>query len=151
MIGRKSISLSSILPLSSVISNGALPLCSISGNVQSRRWKGTGILMLNMGGPRNKEEVGSFLQRLFLDWDIMQLPFQDRLGKWIASRRTPSIQEKYAEIGGGSPILKWTDKQGQLMCQILDEISPETKPHKHYVGFRYAHPLTEETLDQMEK
>jgi len=118
---------------------------------QQQRFKGTGILMLNMGGPINKEEVGEFLLRLFQDRDIMQLPAQERLGKWLAERRTPSIQKKYAEIGGGSPILKWTEKQGSLMCQELDKLSPETGPHKHYVGFRYAHPLTEEALDAMEK
>jgi ferrochelatase len=30
------------------------------------------------------------------------------------------------------------------MCKILDRISPETAPHKPYVAFRYADPLTEE-------
>ena len=30
------------------------------------------------------------------------------------------------------------------MCKILDRISPETAPHKPYVAFRYANPLTEE-------
>merc|ERR1711997_279492 len=35
-------------------------------------------------------------------------------------------------------------------CQHLDRISPETAPHKAYVGFRYADPLTEETLELME-
>jgi ferrochelatase len=30
------------------------------------------------------------------------------------------------------------------MCKILDQISPETAPHKPYVAFRYADPLTEE-------
>jgi len=107
--------------------------------------------MLNMGGPRTTGEVGDFLRRLFQDRDILQLPMQDTLGKWIAKRRTSSIQEKYAEIGGGSPILKWTDLQGNLMTTILDEISPQTKPHRHYVGFRYAHPLTEDTLEAMER
>jgi hypothetical protein len=33
------------------------------------------------------------------------------LGPLIAKRRTPDIQEKYGQIGGGSPILKWTRKQ----------------------------------------
>ncbi len=33
------------------------------------------------------------------------------LGPYIAKRRTPDIQEKYGQIGGGSPILKWTRKQ----------------------------------------
>lgn len=29
------------------------------------------------------------------------------------------------------------------MCKILDKISPQTAPHKPYVAFRYANPLTE--------
>jgi len=111
----------------------------------------TGILMLNMGGPRNSGEVQEFLTNLFLDRDIIKLPFQSWLGPRIAKKRTPSIIEKYNEIGGGSPIFDWTTKQGNLMCKILDKISPETAPHKPYIGFRYANPLTEETLDLMEK
>ena len=35
------------------------------------------------------------------------------------------------------------------MCKILDEISPETAPHKPYVAFRYADPLTEETYQRL--
>jgi len=36
----------------------------------------TGILMLNMGGPENLDEVHSFLLNLFNDRDLMQLPAQ---------------------------------------------------------------------------
>ena len=111
----------------------------------------TGILMLNMGGPRNSEEVYEFLTNLFADRDIIRLgPFQDKLGPWIAKRRTPSIIEKYNEIGGGSPIYDWTSKQGDLMCKRLDELCPESAPHKAYVGFRYAKPLADEALEQLE-
>merc|ERR1712226_728963 len=102
------------------------------------------------GGPRNSEEGHEFLGNLFADRDIIKLPVQNRLGPWIAKRRTPSIIEKYNEIGGGSPIFQWTTKQGNGMCKILDEVSPETAPHKAYVGFRYAEPLTEDTLEEME-
>lgn len=35
------------------------------------------------------------------------------------------------------------------MCKMLDELNPETAPHKAYIAFRYARPLTEEALDQM--
>lgn len=35
------------------------------------------------------------------------------------------------------------------MCKILDKISPETAPHKPYVAFRYANPLTEDVYRQM--
>jgi ferrochelatase len=111
----------------------------------------TGILLLNLGGPERLEDVHNFLLRLFSDQDLIQLPAQRFLAPRIAKRRTPKIQEKYSEIGGGSPIRMWTEKQGQLMVKILDHISPESAPHKHYIGFRYSRPLTEETIDQMEK
>lgn len=46
-----------------------------------------------------------------------------RMGPWIAKRRTPSIQQKYGEIGGGSPIFKWTDLQVNktlgTLCKLL--------------------------------
>lgn len=37
------------------------------------------------------------------------------------------------------------------MVKILDELSPETAPHKPYVAFRYANPLTEECLAEMKR
>ncbi|KAI8431391.1 hypothetical protein MSG28_015923 [Choristoneura fumiferana] len=42
---------------------------------------------------------------------MIQLPVQSKLGPWIATRRTAEVQKKYKEIGGGSPILKWTHLQ----------------------------------------
>ena len=74
-----------------------------------------------------------------------------QLAPRIAKGRTPKIQKQYQKIGGGSPIKMWTEKQGQGMVEILDKISPETAPHKFYIGFRYADPLTEDALDQMER
>jgi len=35
------------------------------------------------------------------------------------------------------------------MVKLLDEMSPETAPHKAYVAFRYADPLTESCLKEM--
>lgn len=37
------------------------------------------------------------------------------------------------------------------MVELLDEMSPETAPHKAYVAFRYANPLTETCLDEMRR
>lgn len=109
----------------------------------------TAILMMNMGGPSTLDEVGDFLSRLFHDRELIQLPFQSRLAPLIARRRTPKIVAQYAKIGGGSPILRWTRTQGQAMASMLDELSPQTAPHKAYTAFRYARPLTEEALDEM--
>ena len=37
------------------------------------------------------------------------------------------------------------------MCRLLDERRPESAPHGAYVGFRYARPLAEDTIRQMEE
>lgn len=74
-----------------------------------------------------------------------------KLGPLIARRRAPAVAQKYKEIGGGSPIGRWTQKQGQLMTEILDKTNPESAPHKAYVGFRYADPLMEDTIKDMER
>ncbi|KAF9071767.1 hypothetical protein BDP27DRAFT_1391606 [Rhodocollybia butyracea] len=41
-----------------------------------------------------------------------------------------SFINKYAAIGGGSPILKYSEKQGHGMAKLLDELHPDTAPHK---------------------
>uniref|UniRef100_V9KKT6 Ferrochelatase n=1 Tax=Callorhinchus milii TaxID=7868 RepID=V9KKT6_CALMI len=124
----------------------------IKENVQlNKRKPKTGILMLNMGGPETLDDVHDFLLRLFLDKDLIPLPAQSKLAPFIARRRTPKIQEQYHRIGGGSPIKMWTAVQGDGMVKLLDEYSPETAPHKFYIGFRYVHPLTEEAIEEMEK
>jgi ferrochelatase len=85
-----------------------------------------------------------------MDGDLIPLPFQRFLAPIIARRRTPRIEQQYADIGGGSPILRYTQLQGDGMAQLLDELHPETAPHKAYVAFRYARPLTEAAAEQMQ-
>jgi protoporphyrin/coproporphyrin ferrochelatase len=109
----------------------------------------TGIVMMNLGGPKSLSEVSPFLRALFVDREIIQLPFQGWLGPFIADRRTRSVQRNYEDIGGGSPILHWTEVQGQGMCERLDALSPETAPHRFYVAFRYIDPSSEDALRAM--
>ncbi|KAI1195216.1 hypothetical protein F5X97DRAFT_308719 [Nemania serpens] len=110
----------------------------------------TAMVFLNMGGPSAVDEVEDFLTRLFQDGDLIPLGrLQNYIGSFISKRRTPKIQKQYAEIGGGSPIRKWSEYQSAEMCKILDRISPETAPHKPYVAFRYANPLTEEMYNRL--
>ncbi|GAM87329.1 hypothetical protein ANO11243_053520 [Dothideomycetidae sp. 11243] len=110
----------------------------------------TAMVFMNMGGPATTDDVGDFLSRLFADGDLIPLGrLQNYLGPFISQRRTPKIQKQYAAIGGGSPIRKWSEFQCSEMCKILDHISPETAPHKPYVAFRYAAPLTEEMYQRL--
>jgi ferrochelatase len=109
----------------------------------------TGIVMMNLGGPKALADVNPFLRTLFQDREIIQLPFQRFLGPFIADRRTKKIQQHYREIGGGSPILAWTEEQGRGMVARLDERSPATAPHKFYVAFRYIAPTSDDALRAM--
>ena len=109
----------------------------------------TGVVMLNLGGPATLDDVQPFLLELFADREIIQLPFQRWLGPFIARRRTPKVRQLYANIGGGSPILRYTEAQGQGMVARLDRISPETAPHNFYVAFRYTRPTSEDALRAM--
>jgi ferrochelatase len=109
----------------------------------------TGIVMMNLGGPATLDAVEPFLLQLFEDREIIQLPLQSVLGPFIAKRRTPKVQKLYEAIGGGSPILRWTEAQGRGMVERLDRLSPGTAPHQFYVAFRYAPPFSEDALKAM--
>ncbi|KAI8992269.1 ferrochelatase [Pilobolus umbonatus] len=149
-----------MLSLFTYINKPTMPLLSVSRYAQLRTLTRyyttqvhtkppTAILLTNMGGPEKSEHVYDFLHNLFSDRDLMQLPFQKLTARFIAKRRSPQIVEQYNMIGGGSPILSWTRKQGEAMEKILDKISPETAPHKHYIAFRYVEPYTHTALEEM--
>ena len=105
--------------------------------------------MLNLGGPATLDDVQPFLLELFADREIIQLPFQRWLGPFIARRRTPKVRGLYANIGGGSPILRYTEAQGRGMVARLDRLAPATAPHKFYVAFRYTRPNSDDALRAM--
>ncbi|MCU0646890.1 MAG: ferrochelatase [Gemmatimonadaceae bacterium] len=110
---------------------------------------GTGIVMLNMGGPESLDDVEPFLLNLFADRELLRLPWQNVLGRALAKRRAPRVRGLYAAIGGGSPIRRWTEAQGRAMVERLDRLSPSTAPHRFYVAFRYVSPSADEALHQM--
>jgi ferrochelatase len=110
----------------------------------------TGIVMLNLGGPATLDDVEPFLLELFADREIIQLPYQRWLGPFIARRRTPKVRGLYAAIGGGSPILRYTEAQGRGMVARLDRLSPETAPHRFYIAFRYTRPRSDDALRMMQ-
>lgn len=121
-------------------SNGA---CARTGRAP------TALVMLNLGGPADLDAVQPFLERLFLDREILQLPAQRLLGTWIARRRTPKVQKLYAAIGGGSPLRAHTEAQGRALVRLMDARSPETAPHRFYLAFRYAPPFADDALRAM--
>jgi ferrochelatase len=108
-----------------------------------------GVLLLNLGGPDKLEDVGPFLYNLFSDPEIIRLPFrwlQKPLAWFIASRRTRTSQENYKQIGGGSPLRRITEAQGEALKEQLGYLGQEANI---YVGMRYWHPYTEEAIAQI--
>src|ERR1051325_2668338 len=97
----------------------APPAASGDDDSKARPRPRTGIVMLNLGGPKTLDDVQPFLLELFADREIIQLPFQRWLGPYIARRRTPKVRGLYAAIGGGSPILRYTEAQGRGMVARL--------------------------------
>lgn len=95
-----------------------------------------------------------FLYNLFADPDIIRLPkplapLQSVIAKFISKRRAPKSRAAYESIGGGSPILKYSNAQADLVAKSLKErydIDAKT-----YVGMRYWYPFTEEALDKVKE
>ena len=103
----------------------------------------TAILLLQMGGPDSLAAVRPFLLNLFSDREIIKLGpawLQPLLARLIVNRRTPSVVEKYREIGSRSPIRDLTEAQAAALSRELGLPC--------YVGMRYWHPFTADALQQ---
>jgi ferrochelatase len=110
----------------------------------------TGIVLLNLGGPADLDAVEPFLTRLFQDPEIFRLPFQATAGRWFARLRASKVRANYAAIGGGSPIRRWTEAQADGLAAQLERRLAADGPFKVYIAFRYAEPLSETALRQMQ-
>eukprot|EP01036_Dinobryon_divergens_P023108 gene23108-31425_t len=112
------------------------------------------VLLLNLGGPESMGDVEGFLYNLFADPDIIRLPsflslLQKPIAYIIAKRRAPKSSEAYRSIGGGSPIVKYTQEQADLIQKrIVEKFGLPTDNAKVYFAMRYWNPYTEEVLSQ---
>ncbi|CAM9736349.1 unnamed protein product [Ectocarpus sp. 12 AP-2014] len=112
-----------------------------------------GVLLLNLGGPERPEDVQPFLFNLFADPDIIRLPkvvrwLQNPIAAVLAARRAPQSKSAYESIGGGSPIVSWTNAQAKGIASQLE--AKGLSGTKCYVGMRYWHPFTEAALEAIE-
>jgi ferrochelatase len=110
-----------------------------------------GVLLLNLGGPEQLEDVRPFLFNLFSDPEIIRLPFtwlQKPLAWFISSNRARKSQENYKAIGGGSPLRRITEEQGQA---LQDALKQKGQDAQIYIGMRYWHPFTEEAIARIKR
>lgn len=110
-----------------------------------------GVLLLNLGGPDELEDVRPFLYNLFSDPEIIRLPIpwlQKPLAWLISTARSRKSQENYKEIGGGSPLRRITQQQAEA---LKAELEAQGQPTEVYVGMRYWHPFTEEAVFRIKR
>jgi ferrochelatase len=122
-----------------------------------------GILLLNMGGPDSIMAVRPFLYNLFSDRHIIKLgppSLQKPLAWLISTFRSGKTKKMYGLIGGGSPLLRITKAQAEVLENELNSSLPLQSTHtpfskgwreglKVYVGMRYWHPFIEDTVTQV--
>ena len=101
------------------------------------------VVLLNLGGPDSLAAVPPFLFNLFHDPAIIGLPQPLRwlVARIMARRRAPKARAIYQKLGGGSPLLEWTEKQAAALEGQLGGDSLT----KTFIAMRYWHPMSGET------
>jgi protoporphyrin/coproporphyrin ferrochelatase len=110
-----------------------------------------GVLLLNLGGPEQLSDVRPFLYNLFSDPEIIRIPFkwlQKPLAWFISTSRASKSQENYRQIGGGSPLRRITEEQGNALQKVLRDKGMDATV---YIGMRYWNPFTEEAIAQIKR
>lgn len=106
------------------------------------------VILLNMGGPNNLEEVELFLKNMFADKNILTMKsslLRKFIGTMITFTRTESSQEIYRQLGGKSPIVGHTKK---LVQKLQDKLGEDV-----VVDFvmRYTPPFADEVIEKLNK
>lgn len=79
------------------------------------------LLLTHMGGPARPGEIPDFLESIFLDRDMIKLPFQALTGRLLARLRLSGTRGRYARIGGASPLTALTSSiAGKLADRMRD-------------------------------
>ncbi len=104
------------------------------------------VILLNMGGPNNLDEVEMFLKNMFADKNILTMKsdlLRKFIGGMIVFNRTESSQEIYRELGGKSPIVGHTKHLVEKLQKKLGE--------NVIVDFvmRYTPPFASEVIERL--
>ena len=111
--------------------------------------KKLGVVLFQLGGPDSLDAVEPFLYNLFSDPDIIDFPgaklARPMLARLMASNRAKKVRKAYARIGGKSPLVESTLRQGRALERALRE----SLDARVAVAMRYWHPYTEEAIAEL--
>jgi len=106
------------------------------------------VILLNMGGPNNLDEVEMFLKNMFADKNILTMKsdlLRKFIGGMIVFNRTESSQEIYRELGGKSPIVGHTKNLvKKLQSKLGDDVIVD-------FVMRYTPPFATEVIQRLNK
>jgi protoporphyrin/coproporphyrin ferrochelatase len=108
-----------------------------------------GVLLFNLGGPENLNEVRPFLYNLFSDPEIIRIrsDFLRKSLAWIiASARQKKSRNLYRQIGGGSPLRRITEAQA---LALEEDLKLKGSSARVYVGMRCWKPSIDEAVDRI--
>ncbi len=93
--------------------------------------KKVATLIVNFGGPRSLDEIGSFLKELLTDRDVIRSRLPTFIHRWlfsqVARKRVKKVAKDYAAIGGKSPIFEDTETiAAHLEAPAFHRYLPET-------------------------
>ncbi len=109
-----------------------------------------GVVLLNMGGPNSTGDVPAYLLNIFRDPAILDMPLGGLLRPWlsriIVKRRAALSADRYAQIGGKTPLNEIARQQAAVIQFILGEhgVAAVVVP-----GMRYWHPYIEEAVRRL--
>jgi len=100
------------------------------------------VVLFNLGGPDKLSAVKPFLENLFRDPAILQVPAIVRLplAKLIAGRREKLAQANYQLMGGASPLLPETQAQAKALEAELKVLAPGDEA-RVFIAMRYWKPF----------
>lgn len=109
-----------------------------------------GIVVAQLGGPRDGREVAPFIRSVFADPDTVALPggrlVRRALAETVARVRAPAVRRAYDAIGGGSPILPVTLAQARALEDVLRRRGLDVRAS---VAMRHGRPDTEDAVREL--
>lgn len=112
-----------------------------------------GIVLCNLGGPRDLKDVQPFLYRLFMDEEIIPIRlkgiFRKAFAYAISHIRAKKTRKKYACIGGKSPINENTEKQRIALQEYFTQHIPE-HTFKVVTAMRFGFPNAHQAFETLQ-
>lgn len=106
-----------------------------------------GLVLLNMGAARSKEELYEFLINMFNDKNILTMKsdfIRSNLASYISKSRLDEAWENYEAIGGKSPLHDITDSLVSKLQEKLPEYFITT-------AMRYTKPFASTAVSQLKQ